>query len=161
MTITQRWGGEVLRFVTCFANSIVFKQHVFCSFSQMRVGGLVAERWFVNFMIVWSLILKLTLIKRLHFKLWCQCYNEAAIFIQTNITMGKKLKTCQERPNLVSGYFIKVFQKTTTYPRQPLLSGPKSGRLIQVWLYFCFVSISFSCWETVCALDWFSFFFAL
>ena len=28
--------------------------------------------------------------------------------------------------------FNKVFYKTTTYSRQPLLSGSKSGRLIQV-----------------------------
>ena len=27
------------------------------------------------------------------------------------------------------------FYKTTTCPKRPLLSGPKSGRLIQVWLY--------------------------
>ena len=54
------------------------------------------------------------------------------IFIQANITVGKKLKTCQERPHFVSGRFIKVFYKTTTCPRRPLLSGPKSGRLTQV-----------------------------
>ena len=47
----------------------------------------------------------------------------------------KKLKTCQEWQHLVSGLFIKVFYKTTTFPRRPLLSGPKSGCLIQVWLY--------------------------
>ena len=48
---------------------------------------------------------------------------------------GKKLKTCQEWPHLLSSRFIKVFYKTTTCPRRPHLSGPKSGRLIQVWLY--------------------------
>ena len=42
----------------------------------------------------------------------------------------KKLKTCHEQPHLVSGRFIKVFFKTTTCPRRPLLSGPKSGCLI-------------------------------
>ena len=46
-----------------------------------------------------------------------------------------KLKTCQERPHLLSGRFIKVFYKTTTCPRQPLLSGSESGSLIQVWLH--------------------------
>ena len=30
------------------------------------------------------------------------------IFIQANITVGEKLKTCQERPQLLSGHF-KVF----------------------------------------------------
>ena len=54
------------------------------------------------------------------------------IFIQANITVGKKLKTCQERPHLLSGRFIKVFYKKTTCPRQPLLSGSESGCLIQV-----------------------------
>ena len=53
------------------------------------------------------------------------------IFIQANITVGKKLKTCQERPHLVSSRFIKVFYKTTTCPRRPLMGGSKSGRLIQ------------------------------
>ena len=43
---------------------------------------------------------------------------------------GKKLKTCQEWSHLVSGRFIKMFYKTTTCSRWPLLSGPKSGRLI-------------------------------
>ena len=32
----------------------------------------------------------------------------------------------------VRGRFIKVFYKTTTCTRRPLLSGPKSGRLIQI-----------------------------
>ena len=35
-----------------------------------------------------------------------------------------------------NSHFIKVFYKTNTCPRQPLLSGPKSGHLIQVWLYY-------------------------
>ena len=37
--------------------------------------------------------------------------------------------------HLVSGRLIKVFYKTTTCPRQPILSGLKSGCLIQAWLY--------------------------
>ena len=52
------------------------------------------------------------------------------LFIEANITVGKKLKTCQERPHLVSGPFIEVFYKTTTCPRRPIFNGPKSGRLI-------------------------------
>ena len=47
-------------------------------------------------------------------------------------TVGKKTKTRQERPNLVSGRLTQVFYKTTTFPRRPLFSGPKSGCLIQV-----------------------------
>ena len=31
------------------------------------------------------------------------------ISIQANITVEKKLNTCQERPHLVNGRFIKVF----------------------------------------------------
>ena len=34
---------------------------------------------------------------------------------------GEKLKTCWERLCLFSGCFIKVFYKTTTFPRQPQL----------------------------------------
>ena len=37
------------------------------------------------------------------------------IFIQANLTMGKKLKTCQEQPHLVCSHFIEVFYKTTTF----------------------------------------------
>ena len=54
------------------------------------------------------------------------------IFIQANLTLGKKLKTCQGRLHLVSGHFMKVCYKMTTCPRRPLLSGPKSGCFIQV-----------------------------
>ena len=50
------------------------------------------------------------------------------IFIQANY-YGKKLKTCQEWPHLLSGCFIKVFYKMATCPRWPLLSGPESGHL--------------------------------
>ena len=59
-------------------------------------------------------------------------HKQLQIFIQANITMRKKLKTCKEQPHLVSGHFIKVFYKMTTCPRQPILSCPKKGRLIQV-----------------------------
>ena len=44
----------------------------------------------------------------------------------------KKLKACQEPPHLHSDGFITMFCKTTTCPIGPLLSGLKSGRLIQV-----------------------------
>ena len=44
-------------------------------------------------------------------------YAQLQVFIQANITMEKKLKTCQEQPHLVSGRFIVVFYKTTTCPR--------------------------------------------
>ena len=62
-------------------------------------------------------------------------HEQLQIFIQANISVEKNLKTCQEQPHLVSGHFIKLFHKTTTCPRWPLLSGPKSSHLIQVWLY--------------------------
>ena len=41
-------------------------------------------------------------------------------------------KVFSEQPHLASGHFMKVFYKTTTCPRQPIMSGHKSGRLIQV-----------------------------
>ena len=58
-------------------------------------------------------------------------------FIQTFI-LGEKPKTCSEGPHLASGHFMEVFYKATICPRRPLLIGPKSGCLIQVWLYPCF-----------------------
>ena len=47
----------------------------------------------------------------------------------------KKLKACQEWPHLVSGPFMKVFYKTNTCPRLPLLNGPNSGHLIYRFHY--------------------------
>ena len=47
---------------------------------------------------------------------------------------------------------MKVFYKTTTCPRRPLLSGPKSGCLIQVWLYL--VQIRVNCSSNLAKLDW-------
>ena len=44
----------------------------------------------------------------------------------------KKLKTCQEQPRLLSAHSMKVFYKTTTCQRRPLLSCPESVHLIQV-----------------------------
>ena len=41
-------------------------------------------------------------------------------------------KNCQERPHLLSGRFTKVFYKMTICFGRPLLSGSKSGRLMQV-----------------------------
>ena len=59
-------------------------------------------------------------------------YSRKPLFLSKHSPLKKKTKTCQERPNLVRGRLIQVFYKTTTFPRRPLLSGPKSGRLIQV-----------------------------
>ena len=59
----------------------------------------------------------------------CPVAPKCAIFIQANITAGKKLRTCLE-----PGYFVKVFYKMTTWPRRPILNGPKSSRLLQFWL---------------------------
>ena len=52
-----------------------------------------------------------------------------------------KLKTCHKRPDLTSGYFIKVFDKTTTCPRQSLLSCPR----VAVLYRFDCISFSISC----------------
>ena len=55
---------------------------------------------------------------------------------------GKKIpKPCHEGPHLLIDRFMKVFYKTTTCPRQPLLLGPKSGHLIQIWLYYSYFNI--------------------
>ena len=41
--------------------------------------------------------------------------------------VGKKLKICQDQPDLIFGHFIKVFYKTTTCPRRSLLIGEWSS----------------------------------
>ena len=68
------------------------------------------------------------------FKNSCKTRNCKPLFKQI-LPWEKKLKTCQERPHLLSTSFIKEFYKTTTCSRQPLLSGPESCLLVQVWLY--------------------------
>ena len=64
------------------------------------------------------------------------------IFVCKTFTVGKKIKACQEQSDLVCGRFIKVFFKTTTCPRRPFFTGPKSGRLIQVWQYLSLSSFA-------------------
>ena len=66
---------------------------------------------------------------------WCQNMRNCKSLFKQILPWENKLKTCQERPHLVSCRFMKVFYKTTTCPRRPLLSGPKSGFPVQVWLY--------------------------
>ena len=56
-------------------------------------------------------------------------------FYSSKYYSEEELATCQEQPHLLCGCFIKVFYKTTICPKQPVLSGPKSGCLLQVWLY--------------------------
>ena len=69
--------------------------------------------------------------------------SKSLLFIKHSL-WEQKLKTCQEQPDLVCGCFIKVFYKTIISPRQPLLSGTKSGFLTQVWLY---ILIKIICYE--------------
>ena len=57
--------------------------------------------------------------KKFNFQKWHQ-NGQLQIFIQANITMGKKSKNLQKWPHLLSGRFIKVFYKTATCPRRPL-----------------------------------------
>ena len=54
---TERGGLENCQ---VFTDSIVFKQQIYCSFCGWGVGG---SGWFVDVIIVWSLILKLTWLK--------------------------------------------------------------------------------------------------
>ena len=75
-----------------------------------------------------------------------QIFIQANLYFFQNIHRWKKTKTCQEQPNFVCGRLIQVFHKmTTTFPRRPLLSGPKSGHLIQVWLYL----LTYRSWHDV------------
>ena len=62
-------------------------------------------------------------------------YRQKFVHYKT-LLIKKKRKTCLGQSHLVSGRFVKVCYKTTTYPRWPFFSCPKSICLIQVWLYF-------------------------
>ena len=64
-----------------------------------------------------------------------QIFIQVNLYFFQNIHRWKKTKTCQERQKNICGHLMQVFYKTTTFPRQALSSGPKSGRLKQVWLY--------------------------
>ena len=59
-------------------------------------------------------------------------YSSKSLFFTKHSQWGIKTKNLPKTIRLVCGHFIKVFYKTTTCPRQPLLSGPKGGCL---WLY--------------------------
>ena len=58
--------------------------------------------------------------------------------LKTFLILKNDTKTCVItnliQANIVVGHFIKLFDKTTTCPRQPLSNGPKSGRLIYTGL---------------------------
>ena len=68
-----------------------------------------------------------------------QIFIQVNLYFFQNIPAGKKTKTCQERPNLVCDYLIQVFYKMAMFPRRPLLSGPKSGCLIQMMSAFFYL----------------------
>ena len=74
-----------------------------------------------------------------------QIFIQANLYFFQNIHRWKKTKTCQERSNFVHGRLIQVLHKMTNFPGQPLLSGPKSGHLIQVWLYL----LTYRSWHDV------------
>ena len=93
-----------------------------------------------------SSLLSISIFKRKSKHFYLQELHQNAqlqVIIQANITVGKKTKNLPERPHLLSGLFIKVFYKTTTCPRLPLLSVPKSGRLIVLYRFDCIKFIIF------------------
>ena len=93
-----------------------------------------------------SSLLSISIFKRKSKHFYLQELHQNAqlqVIIQANITVGKKTKNLLERPHLLSGLFIKVFYKTTTCPRLPLLSVPKSGRLIVLYRFDCIKFIIF------------------
>ena len=73
-----------------------------------------------------------------HFKSWRMApkYTKWKIYLlYKTFTFWEKTKTCPEQPHRASGSFMKVLCKMTPCLKHPLLSGPKSGCLIPVWLY--------------------------
>ena len=138
----------------------VFKQHIYCIFFWMGVGAGIEElvifcgcrncmilnvkkvmflvllsvlQWnshphfLVYILSEWKVTLNIFNIQKWH--QMCKCRS----LFKEILPWGKKLKPCQEGPYLLSSCFIKMFFKTITCPRQLLLSGPKSCRLVQVW----------------------------
>ena len=61
MTPLKEKGWRGLKICHVVTDSIVFKQQIYCLFLQK--GGEGAGGWFVDIIVVWSLILKLILIK--------------------------------------------------------------------------------------------------
>ena len=158
-TSTRRRGGGGLEICHVFTDSIVFKQHVYCLFLQMkdRWVGVVCKGH--NCMMPniktyfdkksnifsfdpsvtvkqWPLLLNICTFKmKNNLKTFLILNNNTKTHAIANLSSNnycceKKLKICQEWRHLVSGRFTKMFYKTTTCPRRPLLSGPKSGHLI-------------------------------
>ena len=108
LSVLKKRGLEICH---VFMDSIDFKQ-------QMR-GGSKNKSISVDVITVWSLMLIkvtfLALMPVLQRKSPCK-----SLFKQI-LPQEKKLKTCQERPYLLKDRFIKVFYKTTTSPRRPVV----------------------------------------
>ena len=71
-----------------------------------------------------------------HQNTWnCKSLFQQVFIVFKTFSRGIKAKNLPRTTRFCLWSFMKVFYKTTTCPRRPLLSGPKSARLIQVWLY--------------------------
>ena len=171
MTSTQKGGEEASKFVAClrillflnngsinllfiFANEKggIHKLVIFCGCHNCMI---------TNIKKVMILVIPLAPVVQWnsypHFLVYLFSKGKVNIFIFKNCTKTrsckslfkqilpweKKTKNLPERPHLLSGLFIKVFYKTTTCPRLPLLSVPKSGRLIVLYRFDCIKFIIF------------------
>ena len=64
ITFTQRGSGEFLKLVTCLQMLLFLNCRSIVHFCIWGVGEWVSDEWLADVIIVWSLILKLTLIKK-------------------------------------------------------------------------------------------------
>ena len=145
---TGRGDGEVLKVVTNLQILLFLNNRSIVNFCWWRVGGWVGvvcgchncmipniKTYFDKKVTFLVLVSVLQWNSHPHFLIYV-CSKWKVInfksLLKQILLWEKKLKACQEQPHLVSDCFIKVFYKTTTCPRQPLLSGPKSVHLIQV-----------------------------
>ena len=64
ITFTQRGSGEFLKLVTCLQMLLFLNCRSIVHFCIWGVGEWVSGEWLADVIIVWSLILKLTLIKK-------------------------------------------------------------------------------------------------
>ena len=71
-----------------------------------------------------------------HQNMWnCKSFFQQIFIVYKTLTVVIKTKNLLRTTRFCLWFFIEMFYKMTTCPRRPLVSGPRSSRLIQVWRY--------------------------
>ena len=91
MTSTQKGDEEILKFVV-FLDSVVFKQHIYCSiFANGGGGGGMGRVQKINHSFCGRHNGMIPNVRKLIFQFWSQCYSETAILVSQYIYVQNKI----------------------------------------------------------------------